>query len=363
MPTFTPRLNDSGMLNNPKWYSENPFYQAGYGLPNCTCYAWGRFWEINGFAPNTLSTGNANTWYDRSYGFLKGTIPQLGAIMCWDYGSGGSRYGHVAVVEEIYSDGTLLVSESGYSARWYFKTERTDSNYYLSWMYGYSNLKFQGFIYARGITGDGSEYHWKSITQYQSEYLNDDTINNCYCVAGNLLKYNWTLEAICGILGNAIKESFCSADLYELGGEGYGILQWTPYTKVQDWLAQNYPTWQTDLDVNGNGQCARLKYEYDNNIEYYHSSHSPHNFTWETFVESRLSPDVLAECFMWDYERPRYDAAVASLAERKFFAIAIYMEFTKTPPGTIITPTDKRKPRKMPVWMMIKYHAPYRRLK
>lgn len=36
---FTPRLNSSGMLNNPKWYSENIFYQAGYGLPNCTCYA------------------------------------------------------------------------------------------------------------------------------------------------------------------------------------------------------------------------------------------------------------------------------------------------------------------------------------
>lgn len=43
---FTPRLNDNGILNNFHWYSENPFYQAGYGMPNCTCYAWGRFWEI-----------------------------------------------------------------------------------------------------------------------------------------------------------------------------------------------------------------------------------------------------------------------------------------------------------------------------
>ena len=43
---FTPRLNDNGILNNPKWYSDNPFYQSGYGMPNCTCYAWGRFWEV-----------------------------------------------------------------------------------------------------------------------------------------------------------------------------------------------------------------------------------------------------------------------------------------------------------------------------
>ena len=38
---FEPRLTSAGMRGNPYWYSRNPFYQAGYGLPNCTCYAWG----------------------------------------------------------------------------------------------------------------------------------------------------------------------------------------------------------------------------------------------------------------------------------------------------------------------------------
>lgn len=37
---FTPRLNDNGILNNPKWYSDNPFYQSGFGMPNCTCYSY-----------------------------------------------------------------------------------------------------------------------------------------------------------------------------------------------------------------------------------------------------------------------------------------------------------------------------------
>lgn len=37
---FTPRLTDTGILNNPKWYAQNPFYQSNFGLPNCTCYAW-----------------------------------------------------------------------------------------------------------------------------------------------------------------------------------------------------------------------------------------------------------------------------------------------------------------------------------
>lgn len=44
---FNPRLNYNGMLNNFYWYSDNPFYQSNYGLPNCTCYAYGRFWEIS----------------------------------------------------------------------------------------------------------------------------------------------------------------------------------------------------------------------------------------------------------------------------------------------------------------------------
>lgn len=33
---YVPRLTDQGVRGNPYWYSRNPFYLAGYGLPNCT---------------------------------------------------------------------------------------------------------------------------------------------------------------------------------------------------------------------------------------------------------------------------------------------------------------------------------------
>lgn len=36
MADFYPRLTDAGMRGNRLWYSDNPLYQAGYGLPNCT---------------------------------------------------------------------------------------------------------------------------------------------------------------------------------------------------------------------------------------------------------------------------------------------------------------------------------------
>ena len=37
---YTPRLTSDGIVDNFHWYSDNPFYQSGYGMPNCTCYAY-----------------------------------------------------------------------------------------------------------------------------------------------------------------------------------------------------------------------------------------------------------------------------------------------------------------------------------
>ena len=68
---FEPRLNSDGMMNKHIWYSDNPFYQAGYGLPNCTCYSWGRFWEVTSFTGLPITTrpqlplSDAGTWYAR----------------------------------------------------------------------------------------------------------------------------------------------------------------------------------------------------------------------------------------------------------------------------------------------------------
>lgn len=98
--SFTPRLNDNGIMNNPKWYSENPFYQAGYGMPNCTCYSWGRFWEIGDInntgenKPTQLPTGDGGVWWERAVAsgyYQTGQAPELGAVICFEDANGGSR--------------------------------------------------------------------------------------------------------------------------------------------------------------------------------------------------------------------------------------------------------------------------------
>lgn len=85
--SFVPRLTDSGILNNPKWYSQNPFYQSGYGMPNCTCYAWGRFWEESNDDPDAmdnkptqLPTGDGGVWWERAVAsgyYETGQTPEL----------------------------------------------------------------------------------------------------------------------------------------------------------------------------------------------------------------------------------------------------------------------------------------------
>ena len=144
--TYEPRLDSSGMEGSKYYYSDNPFYQAGYGLPNCTCYAYGRQYEITDIKPTNLSTGDAGEWYPHavSIGDNVGQTPKLGAVLCMTY----EPSGHVAIVEKINSDGSIVISQSAYDGT-YFWTETTypANNYLPEWALSKSGIKFQGFIY------------------------------------------------------------------------------------------------------------------------------------------------------------------------------------------------------------------------
>lgn len=114
-------------------------------LPNCTGYAYGRFMEILGSSSCKLSLKNACTWYlNISDGYERGTVPRVGAVICWSQLKGA---GHVAIIEEVRSDGSILTSESGWFSGWAnrFRTvERTN----LDGRWGAApDYIFQGFIY------------------------------------------------------------------------------------------------------------------------------------------------------------------------------------------------------------------------
>lgn len=121
-------------------------------LANCVGYAAGRFNEILGKGKFVYFQypPNAEDFYDTAIaaGLAVGTKPQLGAIICWAKGktwTSADGAGHVAVVEEIKSDGSIITSESGYGCASPFWTSH---RYKESGNWGQSSAyRFLGFIY------------------------------------------------------------------------------------------------------------------------------------------------------------------------------------------------------------------------
>lgn len=118
---------------------------SGSCLPNCVGYAWGRFYEITGKRP-ALSRANAENWYGYTAdGYQRSQTPALGAVVCWRKGKAGvaaDGAGHVAIVEEVKSNGDIVTSNSAYGGtRFYMKTVTKASGYAIG-----SAYTFQGFI-------------------------------------------------------------------------------------------------------------------------------------------------------------------------------------------------------------------------
>lgn len=122
-------------------------------LRNCVGYAYGRFNEIGNYGyMKYLKPVNAEQFIiaieKYHQGLEIGMTPKLGSCMVWSQGStgtGNDGAGHVAIVEKINTDGTIVTSESGYNAKRAFWTQ-TRNNNDGRWQQG-KRYNFLGFIY------------------------------------------------------------------------------------------------------------------------------------------------------------------------------------------------------------------------
>lgn len=144
---YTPRLTAPAKTDKNYYSDKNIFYACGYGMPNCTAYAWGRLLELTGKSYDKLC-GNAEDWWGvaEKAGLKKGKTPKLGAIVCWKAGKvkdGSDGAGHVGVVEQIKSNGDIVVSNSAWKGtEFYLMTVTKASGYVYD-----SSRQLQGFIY------------------------------------------------------------------------------------------------------------------------------------------------------------------------------------------------------------------------
>ena len=143
---FVPRLTEPSTTDK-HWiqvgsggYNRCIYASGSSVLPNCTGFAQGRFMEIMGTTSCTLSTRNAGLWYGNTAdGYERGKVPRLGAVICW---SRPGQAGHVAIVEQINQDGSIVTSNSAWQGKRFYTQTLQPPNYTWS-----SNYHLQGFIY------------------------------------------------------------------------------------------------------------------------------------------------------------------------------------------------------------------------
>lgn len=135
-------------------------------------------------------------------------------------------------------------------------------------------------------------------------------IDNMRLVMQYFLAKGWTRNSICGMLGNMMVESTVNPWLFQhisldwsdpnailADNGGMGLTQWTPCRKYYQWAVDS------NLDPeSGTTMCDRIYYEYENNLQWSLDNYGHH--TWEDFVTSTETPEILARVFLWAYERP-----------------------------------------------------------
>lgn len=188
-----------------------------------------------------------------------------------------------------------------------------------------SNHIYNGWYYAEPN---------EDLTQEEKEY-------NANLMMKFLRKNGFTKFAAAGAVGNAWAESQMNPGRWQDDTEwsgGYGLMQWTPYTKYSEWAGAD---WQN----NGPLECERLIYEREQGLQFYPSTQYP-QWTYRRYCtiepEEGLTINetinMCAEIWVYNYLRP--GDPTASLANRKYHARYVYQHC----PGNII-----------PYWLLMKW--------
>lgn len=156
----------------------------------------------------------------------------------------------------------------------------------------------------------------------------EQSLENAQLVANHFLTTGWTKNSISAICGNMRHESSINPNVYEFGfghdpSKGYGLVQWTPMTKLTTWCATEGIPYD-----DGDSQLSRIDYERAENIQWFNNPNTPEydGISWEDFVESTDSVDELTKVFMAKYEHPNWEAGMESLPDRQSFANRCYNE-------------------------------------
>ena len=169
--------------------------------------------------------------------------------------------------------------------------------------------------------------------------------NNSKIIESYLASKGWTLNAICGLLGNMESESTINPGIWQsliennMSG-GFGLVQWTPATNFTDWADNEGFNWD-----DGDAQLKWIDEETTKFGQWISTESYPISFA--QFKTSSNPPEYLASAFLKNFER----AGVEVEEERRSQALKWYSylsEGSDTPdePITPKPPTSSGKRKK-----------------
>ena len=158
----------------------------------------------------------------------------------------------------------------------------------------------------------------EDLTQEEKEH-------NANLAISFLRAHGFTIYAAAGAIGNAWAESQMNPGRWQ--GDtpysgGYGLMQWTPYTKYSDWAG-------ADWENNGPLECERLIYERENGLQFFPSTQFP-QWTYRKYCQivpeegltDNETVNLCAEIWVYNYLRPSDPSG--SLANRKYHARYVF---------------------------------------
>lgn len=163
-------------------------------------------------------------------------------------------------------------------------------------------------------------------------YYSDQAKNNANEFASYFMGLGYTIESICGMLGNIDYESFLNPGQGQIGsGSGLGLIQWTPSTQLTNYITG---TW-----YDGNVQCEVIHKEIfrispfsGSGVRWIPTSAFPYNgqqFSQLTNVQTAT------DAYFYERERP----GDTTYIQRRELA-AFWYEYFQGHPPTPSTPVN-----------------------
>jgi hypothetical protein len=155
------------------------------------------------------------------------------------------------------------------------------------------------------------------IFRYSRELTYSEMTTNSKYIFDFLKAKGWTLQAICGMLGNFNIESHMNPSRWQNGyktpSNGYGIAQWTPSTKYTTW-ASNNGLKKGNMD----SQLKRILYEVNHPSEQWGNKI---DMSFSDYIHSTQSAYDLAKVWFYNYEQP---SSTDTLTRRRRYARGWY---------------------------------------